>query len=254
MSRAPKPPISEELVRQIWKATSEIADECGGIYGGICVDATDAAERILDSAGIAYGEYASNPDELWGGAAIDSTHHYVVLLPSGWIIDPTIRQFIDSPHASDDQRKAAEGYPHFTSAPNVAVIPPNHPYIDQMGYESHTTGRGWTEYHPWLRVSQKQWEKEQRDIVRPWLRAQGLVENEPRGKREALKKLEDDMADAIYGAAIARAAGRSTTGHEDRVSRLREKMRREGLTPIEIEAMVADMRDDAKTLERSLRR
>lgn len=50
----------------------------------------------------------------------------------------------------------------------------DNPFVDKIGYESHTTGRGWSSYRTWLRVSEAAWERDQRDVVHPWLKEQGL--------------------------------------------------------------------------------
>lgn len=166
----PNVPRLHDAVRRIGAAALQC--KVRGKWDGQCIEATEAGEDILDEMGIEYGEYSSG--ELWGGVAIDDSHHYIVLLPSGVIIDPTIRQFIEGPKASEDQRRAASGYPHFRDVPHVAVIGPRNPFVERMGYESHTTGRGWVRYWPWLRVSRDVWERDQEETIRPWLRKNGL--------------------------------------------------------------------------------
>lgn len=161
-------PIPLDVLRAIGKAATDFRDQrTGGRWDGGCVDVTEDAEAILGEHDISYETYAAHCDGLFGGVSHDDTHHYVVL-DNGWIIDPTIRQYIEGPRASAEQIQAASGYPHHPAVPHVAVVPPDHPFVAQMGYESHTTGGGWTIYQPWLRISRDEWERRYQETIKPW--------------------------------------------------------------------------------------
>ncbi|HEY9745491.1 MAG TPA: hypothetical protein V6C99_04670, partial [Oculatellaceae cyanobacterium] len=166
-------PIPLHVLKLIGDTALNYRDECGGKWDGGCVEVTELVEEILDAAGIGYFLYASNPDGFWGGVTHDESHHYVIL-HSGWIIDATIRQYIEGPHASKEQIAAASGYPHHPEVPHVAVIPPDHQFVAQMGYESHMKGGGFSEHQPFIRVSHEEWWHYQTTVVKPWLKAAGL--------------------------------------------------------------------------------
>jgi hypothetical protein len=123
--------------------------------GSWCTSASDAIAEWLNAQNIKADVYAASwtPDEPfvpWGGVKIDDSHTWIVL-EDGTILDPTIRQFIDSPNANAEQQKTARGYPYVNGFPDVAVVPVGHPFIKKMGYESHTTGGGWAEVPSWWR-------------------------------------------------------------------------------------------------------
>jgi hypothetical protein len=167
-------PIPLDVLKRIGDAAIFYRDDCcDGVWDGGCVEVTELAEEILDAEGIEYFVYAAHSDGFWGGACYDETHTYVILA-GGWIIDPTIRQFIEGPRAHPDQIAAATGYPHHPEVPHVAVIPPDHPFIEQMKYESHLRGGGFTEYQPFIRISREEWQNYQDTVVKPWLEKEGL--------------------------------------------------------------------------------
>lgn len=120
--------------------------------GEWCGTASDAVASYLNKHGIRADVYApGSTDDFsisWGGVKIDESHVWIVLR-DGTIIDPTIRQFIDSHRAGKTQKAVASGYPYIAGHPNIAVIPPDHPFIEKMGYESHIEGRGWARKPTW---------------------------------------------------------------------------------------------------------
>jgi hypothetical protein len=167
-------PIPLDVLKRIGDAALDYRDECcDGKWDGGCVEVTELAEEILTAESIEYFTYTSHCDDLWGGVSHDETHHYVIL-DNGWIIDATIRQYIEGPRASAAQIAAASGYPHHPEVPHVAVIPPDHPFVAQMGYESHMKGGGFTEYLAFIRVSREEWQHYQDTVVKPWLKEEGL--------------------------------------------------------------------------------
>lgn len=172
-------PVPLAVLRAIGNAALRHRDDNDGRWDATCIAITEAAEAILDEQGIGYFSYACNPDELWGGVRHDWSHHYVIL-HNGWIVDASIRQYIDGQYTATDpeheQRRAAEGYPYHPDAPHVAVIPPWHPFVEQMGYESHMGGYGFCEYQPFVRVPRDEWDRHNEAVIRPWLRENGLDE------------------------------------------------------------------------------
>lgn len=127
-----------------WEIEGAPGWKCVGDWCGVTAELVEA---VLQRLGVDATAYL--PDfEGSGGVAIDGSHAYVVL-DDGTIIDATIRQFLDSPRATVGQRAAAAGYPRVPGFPEIAVIPANHPFVCQMGYESHLSGHGWKRKPPW---------------------------------------------------------------------------------------------------------
>ena len=141
--------LTVATVREI----SRIAEACCNFDDVWCEIAVQAVSDFLDRKRIAHAPYFSGilDDEVteFGGCHADPSHAYLVL-DDGTIIDPTIRQFRDSPRASAAQRKLVEGWPFLPAAPEVAVIRAEDPFAARMGYESHHTGLGWTHRPRWL--------------------------------------------------------------------------------------------------------
>lgn len=155
-----RPPISDAILREI----DRVAQECYDPNDAWCVIGSEAVSHLLTKHSIDHAHVGSNFMVGMGGVKIDDTHEYIVLLPSGWIIDPTIRQFIDAGRPSEEQKRIASGYPFRKAAPRVALIAPGDPFVEKMGYDSHLTGRPFKQYYPWMHVSRDEWMNEQRAL------------------------------------------------------------------------------------------
>lgn len=145
---SPTKALTIGTVREI----SHIAEACCDFNDNWCETAVEAVSDFLDRKRIAHAPYFNGIlDDVteFGGCSADSSHAYIVL-DDGTIIDPTIRQFRDSPRASAAQRKLVEGWPFLPAYPNVAVIRADNPFVFRMGYESHLTGLGWVHRPLWL--------------------------------------------------------------------------------------------------------
>ena len=146
----------ELLTPETIKEISRIAEETCDFYDCWCEKAVLDCKAYLDSIGLHVTPYFSGCiyDEIshaieFGGCIIDWSHCYMVL-DDGTILDPTIRQFLDSPRANPSQKSTVCGWPFLNAAPNVAVIPINHKFISKIGYESHDTGIGWINKPNWF--------------------------------------------------------------------------------------------------------
>lgn len=138
------PQIMLEIAR-IAEATCEF-DNCW------CETAVQDVYDYLKSIKLAASPYFSgvlDDDREFGGCTIDWSHCHLVL-KDGTVIDPTIRQFRDSPCASATQKETVEGWPYLADVNTVAVMPVGDPFIARIGYESHTTGLGWIKRPRWL--------------------------------------------------------------------------------------------------------
>lgn len=97
-----------------------------------CTEMSDACDREARTFGLT--TWVSN-----AGARLDPSHAYVVLRSRDprWdftILDPSIRQYLDAPKASRTQRELATPYPHHPTVPDLAIVPPGHPFYARMGY------------------------------------------------------------------------------------------------------------------------
>jgi len=141
---APYLPGVRRATEQAWKIEGAPSWSC---VGDLCGATAELVERYLRELGIEATAYM--PDfEGGGGVAHDESHAYIVLY-EGTVIDPTIRQYLESPAAPEVQKRAAFGYPHVEGFPEIAVVPPTHPFIRKIGYESHTTGKMWLHGKRW---------------------------------------------------------------------------------------------------------
>jgi hypothetical protein len=116
-------PIPAEAMDRIVAKAEEIKD----YDDDWCGMATDEAQTILD-------EYGIQSHYMPQGAGGDESHTYVNLMPSGTIVDLTVRQYIDSPRAGWAQKALFSGYPRDPRWPSVAIIPKNHPFRKVVRY------------------------------------------------------------------------------------------------------------------------
>jgi len=78
----------------------------------------------------------------------------------------------------------------------------------------------------------------------------------PRSRRvpQHIRKLIDDLADVVYGEAIASAAHKAVRPYQDAAQRVVRQLVRQGVTPIEAALLVQEMREDAEKLKAALSR
>ena len=151
MKRSSIKSLTPEIISEI----SLISERTCDFHDNWCETAVQDVADYLVSINVSACPYFSgvNPDgDDFGGCSVDASHSYLVL-DDGTIIDPTIRQFLDSPRASPSQKATVWGWPNNPAAPNVAVIPIGHPFISRMDYESHVTGNGWVHKPLWLELN-----------------------------------------------------------------------------------------------------
>jgi hypothetical protein len=67
-------------------------------------------------------------------------------------------------------------------------------------------------------------------------------------------KLINDLADEIYGAAIARATGAPVSEYQERAKLVGTRLLRQGVLPLELRAMILEMVEDAVKLTKALAR
>lgn len=141
------PKLTPNLLREMVKAAGSLEE--GIEQGGWCGYASDAVSKLLWENGIEH--YGIN-----AGCRIDTSHAYLALISDDpmWhlaIVDVTVRQFIDSPRASEGQKKIASHYPYSRLAPSIAIVPPGHPFYATMGYNPDWNVQtvmdpGWDDY------------------------------------------------------------------------------------------------------------
>lgn len=74
-----------------------------------------------------------------------------------------------------------------------------------------------------------------------------------RAKRsQHVTKLVNDLADVLYGEAIARAVRKPLGEYRAAADEIAEKLIRQGVTPIEVAVLMTEMREDAKKLTDAL--
>lgn len=112
------PPLTPEQLAEVERIAEARPDKDDDWCCGACEDASD----YLDAEGVPHEMLAGDLDTV--GATFDPSHSWLEV--DGWVIDPTITQFL-GPAASDGQRDAVRGFPRHPAAPSVAVVPPDHP-------------------------------------------------------------------------------------------------------------------------------
>ena len=71
-------------------------------------------------------------------------------------------------------------------------------------------------------------------------------------KSPQIRKLTNDLADTLYGEAIAAATGKSLEPYRRKAQEICDRLGRQGVTPIERMLLVEEMREDAQRLTKAL--